>query len=474
MVTGTVEDLIARLARASDWPASQGRGHGGRCARGHYESALLRHAALVQRTATELLTLMGPESYLDEPRILRALDHSPLDYEREGHAVQTGGMMDRLTHVPEYLVDMQEPTGLAVLELPTRKRKGVRKVKVYGVGGSATPAAVAKEIIENSGCLGFEFEVVRRDMPRFGNVGDDTLLIFSSFSGNTEETLNCLARATESKRATGPMIAMSSGGDLQQEAEKHRIPWIPIPKRVHQPRESLGLQLSAILTIISELGLPPGSDGSGPFSLTTEMVQAACEWVRESVTRFHYDVPFRENRAKQLAARLLYGGATAGAGDVSAPLPRIPIVLSGASSEAVAYEFYTQLCEASKILCHVATCPEAFHNLVESMKFSLASRSSVPWSLYFIESGDDSPRVLERWRFTLKEVFPGLEPCSFQAEGATPLERSISVYYFNAWVRLYVAFLNGAEPLPVPTMSYMKEYMRGIPRGETRSGGGSG
>jgi glucose/mannose-6-phosphate isomerase len=460
----TVENLIAELARMKDEPEPPGSEQEGTRARSEYESTLLRHATLRREAAMELLALLGPEAYLDEARILEDLDDSPLEYEREGRVVQTKGMMDRLTHAAEHLVELQEPARLAVRKLPTQKREEVRKIKVYGVGGSATPAAIAREITENSDCLGFEFEVVRRDRPRLENVGNDTLLVFSSFSGNTEEVLNCLACAIDSKRAAGPMIAMSSGGVLQQEAERHGIPWIPIPKHVHQPRESLSLQLSALLTVVSELRLPSGSVRSGPFSLTTQMLQAACARVRESAARFHYHVPFGENPAKQFAARLLYGSATAGTDGRHALVQRIPIVLSAASSEAVAYEFYTQLCEASKILCHVATCPEAFHNLVESMKFSLASRSSLPWSLCFIASDDDSPRVLERWCCTLKEVFPDVEPCSFRAEGAIPFERSVSAYYFCAWVRLYVAFLNGAEPLPVPTMSYMKRYMQGVPR----------
>jgi hypothetical protein len=98
------------------------------------------------------------------------------------------------------------------------------------------------------------------------------------------------------------------------------------------------------------------------------------------------------------------------------------------------------------------------------MKFSLASQQGVPWSLYFIKSDDDEPRVAQRWRYTLAEVFPDVEPCQFETIGETPLERSLSAYYFNAWLRLYMAFLNGAQPLPVPTMDYMKDYMKRIKR----------
>ena len=470
MAEKIAEDLIARLQGLIEPSVTALAATSAPCRRREYERVMLAHAKLRQRTAIQLLRVLGPEMYLDDPRILLALDRSPYAYERNGQSVQTVGMMGRLTHVPEYLLDMQElvkQTGNDLRTRVTRRRLG--KVKVYGVGGSAAPAGLAKEILTNSGRLSFEFEVVRRDSPRFDAVDKETLLVFSSFSGNTEETLHCLDLAVKSGRAEGGMVAMSTGGCLKEKACQNKVPWIQIPPRVCQPRESAALQVVAILAIISELGLPSGDAAGSPFSLKRRMLEETGEGLRDLTKALHWAVPYRDNPAKQMAVKLLYreaGWAGSGAGRAPMGLPLIPIVLSSASHEAVAYELYTQLCEASKILCHVATCPEALHNLVESMKFGLVSGQGHPWSLYFMESDDDEPRVADRWCHTLQEVFPEVEPCSFKATGRTAFERSMSLYYFNAWLRLYLAFLNGAEPLPVPTMDHMKEYMKGIKRRE--------
>jgi len=456
-MTKSVQDLKAKLIECIREPTPEKVSR-----RADYNDAMRVHATIKQRAATGLLALLGPEAYLDNEKILLALDNTPLTYERDGQSIETTGMMDRLKHVPEYLEDMGQIASDAVAELCIQYKRRLCKVKVYGVGGSATPAAMAREIIENSGRLGFDFEVVRRDEPKFNAVDSNTLLIFSSFSGNTEETINCLKLAAKSGRATGRMVAMSTGGKLEEKAKRRGVPWIRIPCRVHQPRESLALQLVAILRIISDLELPSGAPDVEPYRLEDQTLQAAGQIVRDLHAEVEQQVPFRRNQAKQIAAKLLRGDL--GGRGAHPRLPRIPIVLSSASNEAVAYEFYTQLCEASKIVCHVASYPEALHNLVECMKFSLASQQGVPWSLYFIKSDDDEPRVAQRWRYTLAEVFPDVEPCQFETIGETPLERSLSAYYFNAWLRLYMAFLNGAQPLPVPTMDYMKDYMKRIKR----------
>ncbi|MBM3336023.1 hypothetical protein FJY63_15295, partial [Candidatus Sumerlaeota bacterium] len=302
MARKTVEDLIASLSEPVEKPRLS-RMKAAERLRCDYQRAMLVHARQKQQVAMRLLALLGPEAYLDDERILRALDTSPLDYEQQGKSIRTRGMMDRLERVAEYLDDMQEPVRKAVAALLARGGgKGFRKVKVYGVGGSATPAGMAREIIENSGCLGFEFDVVRRDSPRFEAVGSDTLLIFASFSGNTEETLNCLRLARRAKAPASRMAAMSSGGKLEEEAQGGRcIPWICIPKRVLQPRESLALQVVAILGLISELKLPGAGRDGQPFRLDKKMLLATGKTLRAMTKRFHCETPFRKNQAKQFA-----------------------------------------------------------------------------------------------------------------------------------------------------------------------------
>ncbi|UCH36589.1 MAG: hypothetical protein JSV65_09615 [Armatimonadota bacterium] len=467
------EKLIRRLEELAEDPDPNPPKLKGARRKRKYEHDISMHARVRHDAAGQLLALLGPKAYLNESRILRALDKSTLDYQRSRQQVRTKGMMDRLQHVPEYIIDMPQLIRSEVRGIAKVLRDAeIRKVKVYGVGGSATPAGIAREIIENSGRLGYDFEVVRRDTPRFESVDDATLLIFASFSGNTEETLNCFERALKRKHPTDHMIAMSKGGKLKTMAADSKVPWIRIPARIRQPRESMVFQLTAILSVVSALKLPSGGSRA-PFEVDDAMLDAAKRRLEGMRGELHWDVRFEANRAKQIAAKLVCGDVNAAkAGAYGAPWTRpcIPIVLSSASNQAVAYEFYTQLCEASKIVCHVATYPEALHNLVECMKFNLVSGAGVPWSLYFLESADDTPRVARRWRATLKEIFPDVAWCSFKAEGDTAFERALSGYYFNAWLRLYMAFLNGAEPLPVPTMDYMKDYMAGIPRKPRRPG----
>jgi glucose/mannose-6-phosphate isomerase len=440
-----------------------------RCARCKYEHTMAFHVGSKHRAAKRLLAELGPQAYLDDPRILLALDDCRQENEREDTCVRARGMMARLERMPDYLMEMPEPIRHATEQL---KRRDLRRVKVYGVGGSAAPAQVAGEVLSNSGCHELDFEVVRCDDPPFGGIGPDTLLLFSSFSGNTEEIINCFKEATRPGATRAAKMVMSTGGELAKMAEQQGVPWLKIPHRVFQPRESALLQIVAVLGVVSDAIDPEMLRSDETFRPTDCTLKKLRTTLCELSAGLNWRVQFWNNEAKQIAARLCWGDLwdmSDRRRDVVERSPLMLRILSGGATAAVAFELYTQVSEASKMPCHRETLPEALHNLVEWMRFDYVSPRDPDWSLYVIESEkDDERRVADRWRHTSRELFPGLRYRTLQMRGATPLERSMSGVFFNAWLRLYMAFLNGVEPLPVPSMDYMKKYMSVIPR---RKGG---
>ena len=84
---------------------------------------------------------------------------------------------------------------------------------------------------------------------------------------------------------------------------------------------------------------------------------------------------------------------------------------------------------------------------------------------YFVRSLDEEPRIRLRLDRTIERVLKGKGYyAELNAEGDNPLQRALCAVYFNAHMATYLALLNGFDPLPVPTMSWMKNVMRGFTR----------
>lgn len=346
-------------------------------------------------------------------------------------------------------------------------------VKFYGLGGSAAPHDIAGEVIENFRRCGIEIEVVRADTPNPDHVTSKTLAIFASFSGNTEETLHCLELI---RKRTRLLVGIARGGKLRGRARKLKMPFIQLPDDradpayVLQPRESVCLQAISSLVFLSKIGLKSGSRGR--FTAANLGRDRVTELIDDWRERFGPAVPFRRNPAKRLAFFSLYGAEWADAGHGKGwhlPARKIPYLIADRNLRAVLHEAATQFRERSKVNVIEGLAPEDLHNSVESIRAAVetakAGLGPDHFACIFFDSEDSQPRVGLRLQVTRDLVFAnGPAYAVVRAEGETPFERSLFLTYFNAHVTSYAALLNGFDPLPVPTMSWLKEVMKSLPR----------
>jgi len=429
-------------------------------------AAMIENATTIQAAVESVLRIIGPAAFLDERHWLTLLDSS--------------GMLDRLGRWQDHQRTMwSRAIGAAQQFRKTHPRAEVDAVKFYGLGGSAAPHDIAREVIENSRKSSIPIEVVRADAPNPDVVTRSTLAIFASFSGNTEETLRCLEVI---RPRTELLVAITRGGDLRKRARELGIPWIQLPDKryrayVQQPRESVCLQMTASLVFLAEIGLRKGTCAPfTPADLDSERIDKLLDKWRG---RFGPCRPFRENPAKQLAFFSLYGEGCDNPGAGRAPrLPakKIPYLMADRNLQAVLHEAATQFRERSKINVIEGVAPEDLHNSVESMRADVeavcADLAPDRFAYIFFDSADSEPRVGLRLRVTRDLVFGGKTAYAVvRAEGETPFEGSLFLTYFNAHVTTYAAMLNGFDPLPVPTMSWLKEVMKAIPRPEPPSNG---
>lgn len=419
-------------------------------------------AAIVEQAAIQaVLGIVGPAGLLDNNRFVGLIDKT--------------GMLKRLGRWQEHVKCMRKEAMKAAKDFQSEHQgRTISRVKIFGVGGSGAPHDIVAEIISNSRKSSIEIEVVHADEPNADYVHKDTVAILCSFSGNTEETINCYQTI---KHKTQLLVALAKGGRLREIARRDDIPFMQIPEDdndpayVMQPRESVCLQMTATLTFLANIGLEKGSQGS--LTVTDDEFKEVLALLDDWRERFGPGALFEHNLAKQLAFFLLYGIDYKPEGSLRSWNlwdKRVPFILADRNHRAIGHEARTQIHERAKLNAAFYEAPEFLHNLVESIRggteSSLAGLDDDRWVYYFIRSPGEENRIRLRLDKTMELVMKGKAKYAvLNAEGDTPYQRALFATYFNAHMTTYLALLGGFDPLPVPTMSWMKNVMGEYPRG---------
>ena len=184
-------------------------------------------------------------------------------------------------------------------DLPGPFRSGYENVICTGLGGSAIGADLVRSYIADEAPAPL---LVSRNytLPKF--VSARSLVIASSYSGNTEETLSAYKDA-RSKKAR--IVAITSGGELQKIAEQDGYPVLIIPKGL-PPRCALGYSSFSLLVLLSRIGLI--KDKSKDIDETIDLL------AKLNNKKIGAGVPTKDNLAKRIAGGLylkfpvIYGG----------------------------------------------------------------------------------------------------------------------------------------------------------------------
>lgn len=295
-----------------------------------------------------------------------------------------------------------------------------RRVLFAGVGGSAiggdvvaTLAAVASEI---------PVQVVRQYEPP--PVDEHTLMIASSFSGDTEETLAAYEASAGAMR-----LVLTTGGELARRAERDGVPAFTYAWD-GPPRTGLGFGVFATLSILSRLGV---------FHLPPHEVDATIEGLETYTRQWAPDAP--ANGAKRIG-RALYDRAT--------------LVIAPGALEVAARRWAGEIAENAKQWALAAGLPEFNHNLLEA-----AGVTAVPGLGVVLL---DSPVAHARNRLRVRETARLLREAGTPVEvvdlpGRTMLETIILGCALGSWSSYYLALLRGVDPYPIPVMEGLKARM---------------
>ncbi len=292
-----------------------------------------------------------------------------------------------------------------------------------GMGGSAAGGDFVKALFEAEGSIPFS---VNRDYHLPLSVGPDTLVIASSYSGNTEETLSAYA---EARGRSAQILGVTSGGTLAAQAEHDGVPVIRIPGG-QPPRTALGYMLVPVVVACERHGLLPEHDHDAAWSHLEACVES-----------WDVETPFVSNPAKQLAAALqgavgiLYG--------------------LGPWQAAVANRWKGQINENAKNLAFASAFPELNHN--EILGWVKATEQGVGrWVTVVLRDGNESAKMNERARVTMELTHGVSETYSALAPGETLWQRILALTLMGDFVSLYLAALNGVDPENIDSINVLK------------------
>lgn len=302
----------------------------------------------------------------------------------------------------------------------------ISNVVLTGMGGSALAGLIVRNWWDSR--LKIPFIVTRNyELPAF--VGPDTLVIASSYSGNTEETLSA---AQDAAKKGAKLVALTSGGQLAEKAKAHNHPLLEMPPGL-QPRMAVWYAVRLLAELFEQLELVSGA--------VTELTEAS-DFLAKQAASYAPEVPTNSNQAKQIAGRLQNKSV---------------IIYAGPILATAAYKWKISFNESAKNLAWSNEFPELNHN--EFIGWSGAPDNK-PFAVVELKSNLDSAQIQKRFDVSnrlLVEKMP--KPIEVEAQGQSHIEQLLWTIQLGDFASNYLAILNNIDPTPVDLIEKLKKEL---------------
>lgn len=331
-----------------------------------------------------------------------------------------------------HLADQMEQAWKEVTEMTFPEDfASAKNIVLSGMGGSALGGRMIHSLF--AGELRAPFEVVTGyHLPHY--VNQDTLVIISSYSGTTEETI---ANLSEAKERGAKVFVLTTGGVLQLEAEKNAFcmyNFVPTFNASGQPRLALGYSATAVIALLTKLAF---------LSVPEESFKETIIAVRKFTESFSVLSPESSNLAKHMAREMKN---------------HIPIYIASEHLTGVAHAVKNQTNETGKHFAALFDLPELNHHLLEGLKYPAVSHEQLLFILF--DSSLYSPRIQKRVKVT-EEVI-GKNDCKsivFKLTSENKLTQVFELLTLGSFMTFYLAMLASVDPSQIPWVDYFKAQM---------------
>jgi glucose/mannose-6-phosphate isomerase len=334
-------------------------------------------------------------------------------------------MINGLTHFPDQIKE-----ALQIVEKTERiSLLKIDNVIISGMGGSAISGDIMADLFRDK--IDVPLVVNREyDLPKW--VNKDTLIIFISYSGNTDEVLSAFKIASQKKCK---IICISSGGKLQELAQKREVPFLQIPPGL-QPRAATAYLLFPSILLLKKIGL---------LKTTIENdIQEALTVTTEFFTLNAPSIAEENNPSKQLARKLLN---------------TTPQIYGWGIYTPIAIRWRQQFNENSKIIAHADTAPECNHN--DIVGWSANPEVSKQYTTVLFRDNDEETIPMTTRLDFMRDLFHNTAGSSIELspKGKSQLAKMMYLMCLGDLTSCYLALLRGVDPTPIDIITELKQRL---------------
>jgi glucose/mannose-6-phosphate isomerase len=315
---------------------------------------------------------------------------------------------------PEQLKKAKEIADKAIIS----SGKNISNIIITGLGGSGIGGTIISELVNNTCKVPI---IINKDyfLPAFAN--ENTLVIVSSYSGNTEETLQVMNEAIARKTQ---LVCVTSGGTVLDLAKQHQFEYIEIPGGF-PPRSCIGYSLVQLIKIFIAKGFADAKL-MGDLQASIQLLESKKAEIKS---------------ASEVIAKKLTN--------------KIAVLYSLGSCEGTSVRFRQQINENSKALCWHHVFPEMNHN--ELVGWTQENKDLVVITFH---TAFDYERTKKRYE-VCKPIFQKYanEVIDITAQGTSKLEQFMYLINIGDWISCYIADIKGIDPVEVNVINHLKKEL---------------
>jgi len=305
-------------------------------------------------------------------------------------------------------------------------------IVIAGMGGSALGGRVVDSLIPQRVRVPIEV-FTEFYIPNY--VNQNSLVILSSYSGTTQETLR---DAYEALKKKAKIFVITTGGKLEEFAHKEGIPayiFNPENNPSSQPRLALGYSVTAILALLGKCEY---------INLTNSEIKEVVSFVKSLILDYKRENPEASNLAKKIAKDLR---------------GYLPVIVTSEHLIGSCHAFKNQLNETAKTFSTLFDIPELNHHLLEGLKNPMRLRELVKFLI--VESKLFTPEVSKRYPVTKEVIIKnGYPVITYEAFGKNRLLQVFELIILSYFVAYYLAFLYQEDPASIPWVDYFKSRLQ--------------
>lgn len=300
----------------------------------------------------------------------------------------------------------------------------IKNIIISGLGGSAIAGDLIRNFLKDDLKISV---IVNRNyyLPNF--VDDKTLVICSSYSGNTEETISVCRQAIE---RNSRIICISTGGELENIATQNHLSFIRLQKGF-QPRFALGLSFSTLLKVFEKIGFISSQD-----EILTEIMNLWKIRAEEYSSDENYSLEF---------AKTLIG--------------YIPIIYSVSDfNNSVGLRLKAQLNENSKLHAFHNELPEMNHN--EIIGWENHKQKNLNSKVIYIEDSEIHPQIQKRFNIMANMIKSSdVEIITLKSSQNNFKMRLMDLVYLADWISYYLSVLRQFDPSEIDFIHNLKNKL---------------